>query len=238
MKKVHLCSVNSSPTSSSTPASSTPPARPLVVGLTGGMAAGKSTVARMFRALGAEVWDADAVAKSMYRTDGGLRQALSDRWGEAVIQRDGTGRDVDIVRAEVAKRVFQHSKEMAWLEAQIHPAVGRAFRMWLESVASLNCPPYVVREAAILFESKSHVSCDVVVTVEASEATRVERALNRARARGEADVTEADVLARMRRQWSREQRVSLADEVLENEGNGPLMPSVLALHDRLLAWPR
>lgn len=238
MKKVHLCSVNPSPTSSSTPASSTPPARPLVVGLTGGMASGKSTVARMFRALGAEVWDADAVAKSLYRTDGGLRRAVRDRWGEAVIQRDGTGRDVDIVRAEVAKRVFQHSEEMVWLEAQIHPAVGRAFQMWLESVASLTCPPYVVREAAILFESKSHASCDVVVTVEAAEATRVERALNRARARGEADVTEADVLVRMRRQWSREQRVSLADEVLENEGNRPLMPSVLALHDRLLAWPR
>lgn len=238
MKKVHLCKVNDRHDIPSPSAPASRLGRPLVVGLTGGMAAGKSTVARMFRALGAEVWDADAAAKNLYRTNHDLRDAAIARWGEDVALRDQTGRAVDLVRTEVAKRVFQDPTEMAWLEAQVHPAVARDFDRWLERITTLTSPSIVVREAAILFESGSHLTCDVVVTVEADEAVRIERARARAAKRGEAVPSEEDIRARLKRQASREQRVAQSDFVLENGDGYALMPQVLETFERLMLRTR
>jgi len=202
------------------------------------MAAGKSTVARMFKALGAEVWDADAAAKNLYRTDPALREAAIARWGDAVALRDETGRAVDLVRAEVAQRVFHDPTEMAWLEAQVHPAVAREFDRWLQRIATNTSTSIVVREAAILFESGSHLTCDVVVTVEADESVRIERARARAAKRGESVPSQADIQARLNRQWSREQRVTQSDVVLENGEGDSLMPQVLETFEHLLLRSR
>lgn len=238
MKKVHLCRVNDRHDTSSPSARASRLGRPLVVGLTGGMAAGKSTVARMFKALGAEVWDADAAAKNLYRTDPALREAAIARWGDAVALRDETGRAVDLVRAEVAQRVFHDPAEMAWLEAQVHPAVAREFERWFERIATNTSTSIVVREAAILFESGSHLTCDVVVTVEADEAVRVNRARARAAKSGESVPSEADIRARLNRQWSRELRVAQSDFVLENGVADALMPQVLETFEHLLLRSR
>ena len=202
------------------------------------MAAGKSTVARMFRVLGAEVWDADTAAKNLYRTNHGLREAAIARWGDAVALKDENGRAVDLVRTEVAKRVVQDPVDMAWLEAQVHPAVARDFDRWLHRIATTTSTPIVVREAAILFESGSHLTCDVVVTVEADEAVRIERAKARAAKRGEAVPSEQDIRARVKRQATREQRVAKSDFVLENGEGDALMPQVLKTFERLMLRTR
>ena len=233
MKKVHLCIVNdvqkpANPLSTS----------PLVVGLTGGLAAGKSTVAKMFQSLGVPVWDADDAAKSLYRTDEVLRQSMVTRWGEAVALRDPSGAVVDIVRAEVAKRVFDAPEEMNWLESRVHPAVARAFEGWLDMLPHDLDGRMVVREAAILFESGSHTTCDVVVTVEAPEKLRVARALQRAHSQGETNLSTTDIQARMKRQWTREERIAKSDIVIENGAGDALMPQVLDAFQRLQSWPR
>ncbi len=182
----------------------------------------------MFSALGIPVWDADEAAKSLYRTDASLRNALIERWGDDVAARNELGHVVDVVRAEVAKRVFQNPEEMAWLESLVHPAVGVAFETWIGSLGPTATPSMVIREAAILFESGSHSTCDAVVTVEAPESVRIERAKTRAAKRGEAVPTEEEIRARMNRQWTREQRVKSADIVLENAEGNALLPQILA----------
>jgi dephospho-CoA kinase len=200
------------------------------------MAAGKSVVARMLNALGVPVWDADAEAKSLYRTDPVLRKALLERWGEKVAVRDESGRDVDVDRRALASRIFADSAELRWLESLVHPAVARAFDVWASRVRDVGEPPYVVREAAILFESGSHKTCDFVVTVEAPEEVRIARAV----LRGRGQVSEEEVRARLRRQATPEQRIELADVVLKNGPQDALLPQVLDLHAKLMSlkrWP-
>ncbi len=200
--------------------------RPVVVGVTGGMAAGKSLVTNMFAALGASTWDADWAAKRLYQTDAALQQATLDRWGPGIAKFDEDGRMVDVNREALAEVVFSNPEELAWLEAQVHPAVGRAFSSWLEGQAHASV---VIREAAILFESGSDVTCDITLTVEAPEALRIRRAQDRARRRGQAVPSKTEVRARLARQWTEAQRVSRADHVLRNGPKDALLPQVLAI---------
>lgn len=202
--------------------------RPLVLGLTGGMASGKSLVGRMLGALGVPVWDADAAAKLLYRTNDKLRDSVLNQWGEELALKDADGRVHDLDRAKLAALVFTNEEAKRWLERQVHPAVSQAFDVWHRAHGPR--APYVVREAAILFESGTHVGCDWIATVEAPRDLRIQRALHRP---GAESMNEADVLRRMSHQWSREQREQRADVVLENDGR-PLLAQVLQLHDLMM----
>ena len=200
--------------------------RPLVVGLTGGIAAGKSVVGRMFEALGHPVWNADDAAKQLYKNDASLRRALVERWGDAIGRFDDAGNLVDIGRHALAEIVFSDTRELAWLEQMVHPAVGRAFENWVGGIQRAGCIELVVREAAILFESKSDETCDVVVTVEAPLELRISRALSR---EGHAALTKEDILKRVQQQWNPHERMAKADHVIHNDGTSPLLPQVLAV---------
>ncbi|MDA0728403.1 MAG: dephospho-CoA kinase [Bacteroidetes bacterium] len=202
--------------------------RPLVLGLTGGMAAGKSLVGKMLQAFGVPVWDADAAAKSLYRSDAILREAVLNQWGEDYALTDADGRAYDLDRAKLAALIFTDDEAKLWLESKVHPAVSRVFDVWCTSHGV--GASYIVREAAILFESGTHEGCDWTATVEAPEALRIQRALHRP---GSEARTKEDVLRRMSLQWSREERARHADFVIENDGR-PLLAQVLALHQRMM----
>ena len=193
--------------------------RPLIIGLTGGMASGKSTVAALFAELGAPVWNADKAAHEIYRGHPQLRQALADRWGTGTI----VGDDVD--RAAVGDIVFANSEELEWLNAQVHPRVRMDFEAWLATVADA---PYVIREAAILFESGANRDCDKVVTVAAPEADRVARAASR-------DGSNSDqIRARLAHQLSDLEREQRSDFVITNDdatSSEELQKQVLNLHN-------
>ena len=212
--------------------------RPLILGLTGGIAAGKSLVARMFEALGATVWDADAAAKTLYQTDPQLRDAMIQRWGAHVARCDEHGKEVDVHRQAVADIVFADAQELAWLESRVHPAVGRAFDLWLEEQAQIGKALVVIREAAILFESGSDAACDVTVTVEAPETLRIARAQHRAQAEGQPVPEEAEIRARMDRQWTEAQRVARADHVVRNTDETAILPQVLHIWNRVMETRR
>ena len=200
--------------------------RPFVVGVTGGIAAGKSTVCRMLSSMGVAVWDADGAAKSLYRTDHGLRDEVVGHFGVEVALRDGRGAATDIDRPALAKKVFGHPDELAWLESKVHPAVARAFDTWLDGQQART---WVVREAAILFESGSDQGCDAVVTVEAPVALREERALGRG-------ASAEDVARRMHVQWPSEDRIARAQATIWNDGVRPLLPQVEQLRDTVERW--
>ena len=200
--------------------------RPFVVGVTGGIAAGKSTVCRMLSSMGVAVWDADGAAKSLYRTNQGLRDDVVGHFGVEVALRDGRGAATDIDRPALAKKVFGHPDELAWLESKVHPAVARAFDTWLDGQRART---WVVREAAILFESGSDRGCDAVVTVEAPVALREVRALRRG-------ASAEDVARRMNVQWPSEDRIARAQATIWNDGVRPLLPQVEQLRDTVERW--
>lgn len=192
--------------------------RPLIIGLTGGMASGKSTVAALFAELGVPIWNADQAAHEIYRRHPSLRQALADRWGPEVL----TGEDIN--RAAVAGIVFTDPEELEWLNAQVHPQVRVDFEAWLATVSNA---PYIVREAAILFESGANRDCDKVVTVAAPESDRL------ARAAGRDGLTSDQIRARLAQQLSDLEREQRSDFVITNDNvttTEELQKQVLNLH--------
>lgn len=232
VKKLHLC--NMSPHASNVPSANLPlgKARPFLIGLTGGIAAGKSLVGRMFEALDIPVWNADEAAKKIYQTDEALRQVLVERWGSRIGHHDVAGNLTGIKLPALADIVFNDPAELNWLEAQVHPAVAHAFDTWASDVFRIQKCGIVAREAAILFESKSNESCDVVVTVEAPLSLRVVRAQART---PEDKPTREDILKRVERQWQRDERVALADFVIENDDMSQLLPQVLEVVNAIRA---
>ncbi len=188
-----------------------------VVGLTGGMGAGKSTVAGILRSFGFCVYSADDVAKSLYRKDAGLAKAVSSRFGEDVFNAEG-----DVNREVLADRVFSSKKALSELNAMVHPAVARDFADW-SAKRSEEGVRAVFREAAILFESGSHVDCHQVWAVTAPLEVRMVRVARR-------DGLGPDkIQERMRHQWPQEEIAKMSDRVLLNDGVSPLVPQVAEL---------
>jgi len=176
----------------------------LLVGLTGGIGAGKSTVANLLERRGAIILDADAFARDAVRGGTDALGAVVRRFGEGVLRPEG-----ELDRARLASIVFADRDALADLEAIIHPEVRR---MIAEGVQShLDTDDVVVLVNPLLIEMGTHRDCDVVVVVSASRETQVARSL----ARG---MGEADVRARIDAQLPLEQRARAADVLLDNEG--------------------
>jgi dephospho-CoA kinase len=141
----------------------------LRVGLTGGLASGKSTVAAMLRELGASVFDADEIVRDLYAEGGAGAEAARELFGEAVLRPDGT-----IDRSRIAGIVFADPSQRHALETKIHPLV-RAERAKRFAEVERAGASVAVAEASQLFESKTESDYDRVLLVQASEETRVRR---------------------------------------------------------------
>ena len=195
-----------------------------VIGLTGGLGSGKTTVGQIFESLGIPRWDADAAGHTVYRMHAELRNRVLERFGRdlAVMEDDNC---VDIHRALLGERVFQDSEGLATLNQWVHPLIRNAFTTWMQS----NSPsPYVIREAAILFESGSDSGCSQVITVSASSELRMKRAMQRS------GWTQEKVAQRMQHQWSDTQREERAQHRIDNGLDDLLIPQVMAIHAKLI----
>ena len=206
---------------------STHPTRLLpVVGLTGGIGSGKTTVAGIFNALGIPVYNADRQAKLLYHRDAGLRSWVVNRFGSQC----GTfeqGKLVGINRESLAEVVFSDASALTELNAVVHPVVDRNFHEW-HALQSKHCiAPFVIREAAILIETGGHEQCDSVVVVRAPEALRLARASRRLNA------DTAHIAKRMKQQLSDKARVDHADFVLNNANDSAVLSQIRQLYDRL-----
>ena len=194
-----------------------------VIGLTGGMGAGKSVVARILNGLGHFVYDADAAAKRLYNSDAGLLEAVVGRFGQAVL--DGSGM---LNRGHLAQMVFSDANALAALNAMVHPVVARDFALWRNGHRR-DGVPFVFREAAILFESGSYKDCDLVWGVQSPVALRLHRVRSRT------GWSEDEIFQRMSRQWPEERVLERCDAVVLNDGSAPLVPQVLGLLSALNA---
>ena len=172
----------------------------MVVGLTGGIGSGKSTIAKEFAALGIAVFDSDEQAKALIATDAQVKEHIIASFGEEAYQNG------EYNRAYIAQIVFNNSEKLAILNGIVHPALAKYFNQWAKKQTS----PYVLKEAAILFESGSYKDCDYIITVTAPEEVRIARVMARDHC------TEAQVRARMAQQWSDAERIALSNAVIEN----------------------
>lgn len=171
-----------------------------IVGLTGGIGSGKTTVAKMFQDLGVPIYIADIEAKKITNKPSTLA-LIEEKFGSSVIKNK------KLNRGAIAKIVFSAPEKLKELNDIIHPLVAIDFKQWLKQVKD---KPFVIKEAAILFETNMHLQCDYVITVSAPEKIRIERVLQRD------PISEMEIKNRMDNQYSDEKRLKLSDFVIEN----------------------
>ena len=172
----------------------------MVVGLTGGIGSGKSTIAKEFATLGIAVFNSDEQAKALIANNAQVKKHIIATFGEKAYLNG------EYNRAYIAQIVFNNSEKLAILNGIVHPDLAKYFKQWAKKQTS----PYVLKEAAILFESGSYKDCNYIITVTAPEEVRIARVMARDHC------TEAQVRARMSQQWSDAQRIALSNAVIEN----------------------
>lgn len=183
----------------------------IVLGLTGGIGSGKSTVAKIFAAKSIPIYTADDAAKQLYTTDPQLKEQVLHTFGaDSYINGE-------LNRAYLSEIVFNSKERLAQLNALVHPAVARDFAQWKNQHQQAKL---VIKEAAILFESGSAQTCDCTLTVNCAEAIRIERVMKRDQVALEA------VKARINQQWTDEQRTKKADYSIVNDGSQLVLPQV------------
>jgi len=192
----------------------------LKVGITGGIGSGKTTICKVFELFGIPVFYADNVAKSIMHTDPVLKSAMIIAFGENSYAKDGT-----LNRSYISSIVFNNRLELEKLNSLVHPAVFRAFDNW---VKEQNNAPYIIKEAALLYESGAYKMCDKSILVTAPTQTKI----NRVKVRD--GISDEDVKLRMNRQFSDEQKMIFADHVLNNDEKQLLIPQIIQLHQQFL----
>lgn len=194
----------------------------LQIGITGGIGSGKTLVSRIFQCLAVPVYDADSHAKELMTTDGILISNIKKEFGELSFNTDGS-----VNRKYLSSAVFNDDVKLQKLNSLIHPCVAKDYQRWLEKWRGC---PYVMKEAAILFEANSDKTLHKVIVVSAPEELRIKRVINRDTHR-----TEEDVRAIIQKQMPEEEKLKRSDFIIHNDEKVLLIPQVLELHSRFLS---
>lgn len=189
------------------------------LGVTGGIGSGKTTVCRVFGVLGIPVFSADTEAREVMDIDTGIMLRINTIAGKNLYST-GT-----LDRTELARLIFNNNSLLEKVNALVHPVVFSRFREWVRKQDA----PYVIMEAAILFESGAHKIVDRILTVVAPVEERIERVI------GRNSLSRDQVIERMRNQISDEERISLSDYVINNSENDMIIPEILKIHEELLS---
>ena len=171
-----------------------------IIGLTGGIGSGKTTLATYIDSLGIPVFIADDEARKLMRFPQVLRE-IKAVFGESIFEKG------QLNRQELASIVFSNPEKLSQLNGIIHPAVKKQFKIWLDQHQSA---PFVIYEAAILFESGSYKNCDYIITITAPLEDRIARVMQRD------DSSKEQVLNRINSQWTDEQREAKSNFIIEN----------------------
>lgn len=191
----------------------------LKIGITGGIGSGKSYVAKIFKALGVPFYDADRVARNIMEESDAVRAELVAAFGEQVYLPDG-----HLDRPYLSATVFKDQAKLDILNGIVHPAVIKDGEEW----GAKQKGPYSLKEAALLFESGSYKKLDYTILVVAPEDLRVKRVMLRD------NVSKEQVIDRIQKQKTDQEKIALADFIIVNDEHQPLLPQVLDLHNRFL----
>ncbi|HMK38997.1 MAG TPA: dephospho-CoA kinase [Bacteroidota bacterium] len=200
------------------------PSEPVpLVGVTGGIGSGKSEACLCFRRLGRTVMSADLIARDLTEKNAGVRGAISRAFGDGIYAPGG-----ELRRSELARIVFREPAKLRALNAIVHPLVFSTLNDSLLRLRDEETRPYVVVEAALVFESGMDRNLDATVVVRAPEETRIERVIRRDR------LPRQEIIARMRSQMPAEEASRRADFVIENNGAESDLMERVKFIDRVL----
>lgn len=174
-----------------------------IVGLTGGIGSGKTTVAKLFEKFGIPIYIADDQAKHLMNTSPKLKEKIKTLFGEEAYQNN------TLNRSFIASKVFTDATRLEQLNALVHPAVQEHFQQWVTEQDA----PYVIKESAILFEHGNHKYCDKTILVTAPKELRIERVQQRDQS------SKKQISDRMDKQWSDAQKIPLADYIINNDAS-------------------
>jgi dephospho-CoA kinase len=190
----------------------------LKVGVTGGIGSGKTTVAKIFETLGVPVYYADEAARHLMNTDPGIREAIIEHFGS------NSYNEGQLNRKYVASIVFNDKEKLELLNSITHPATISHASEWIKQQNT----PYIIKEAALMFESDAYLSMDKVIGVHSPLDLRIERTMQRDH------VTREEVLKRINRQMDEVEKMKRCDFVLINDEKQLLIPQVIALHEEFM----
>jgi dephospho-CoA kinase len=195
----------------------------VIIGLTGGIGSGKSTIAKVFANLGVPVFNADAAAKQIMNTSTVIKEKLMETFGSDVYMKGAEGEEV-LNRVQLAKIVFSNSYQLELLNSIVHPVTIQAAFNW----AAAQTTPYVIKEAALFFESGSSFDAHKMIGVSAPKAVRINRVMKRDAC------TKEEVERRMSNQIDESLKMKLCDWVIVNDDQQLVLPQVVSLHEQIL----
>ena len=194
----------------------------LKIGLTGGIGSGKTTVAKIFELLGVPVYYADEASKRLYHTNKELMDGLKKHFGEDVYINE------QLNRSKLAAIVFNDPAKLELLNSLVHPLTIKDAEEWMQKQKV----PYIIKEAALLFEAGSAKGLDFVIGVSAPEELRIKRVMDRD------GIKKEEVLSRIERQMDDKTKMLLCDFIIKNDEEELVIPQVLALHERFLGMSK
>lgn len=190
----------------------------VVVGLTGGIGSGKTTVAKEFEAIGIPVYIADIEAKALMLRSKIIKRKLIQLFGDQVYVNGALNKSL------IAKVIFNDKEALQKMNAIIHPRVALHFKKWVQKQNAI----YVIKEVAILFENGGNKLCDFVITVTAPKDIRIERVLSRD------NTTKAKVEAIMNNQWDDARKIKFSDFVINNINLNDTQKQVQRIHFEIM----
>ena len=190
----------------------------IVVGLTGGIGSGKTTILKMFRDLEIDCYIADVEAKKLMNSSKKIKKKLIEEFGKDAYTANGLNRKF------IANIVFKNPDRLKILNSIVHPRVHKHFKKFVKKSKS----SYVIYENAILFETKGDKKCDFIITVTAPIDVRIDRILARD------TTTKVDILNRMNNQFSDEEKISKSDFVINNIDLKETQKEVIKIHSKIL----
>ncbi|MCS6820278.1 MAG: dephospho-CoA kinase [Microscillaceae bacterium] len=191
------------------------------IGITGGIGSGKSLICKIFQTLGAPIYEADSRAKWLMVNYLPLKEQIIQHFGKEAYLPNG-----ELNRNFLAKEVFNDSAKTQLINHLVHPCVGEDYQRWVRENSHF---PYVLNEAALLFEAGRDKVLDKIITVFAPKALRIKRIQQRDKHRSLQEIE-----AIMDKQISEEEKIKRADFVIYNDDVQPVLPQVLHLHHLFL----
>ncbi len=188
----------------------------LKIGITGGIGSGKSLVCKVFEKLNVAVYHSDEEAKKLLSNDPEIISKIKRQFGE-VIYQDNNALDKNML----AKLIFNDKEALNSINKIVHPAVKKDFNLWLGRNKSAK---YIIKEAAIMFESNSYLEMDKIICISCPINIRINRVVKRDR------YTREEVMSRIKNQMEENEIINRSDYIINNDGNTLLLPQIIKLH--------